>query len=288
MNQKVSFTSKALEVNLDKTRSENIPISPQQKWFLSLSQDHSGLNARTKEFFTELNHPYPNYPWIVSNLKKICLGDFWFYSGQNEPERAFEVIIGCFEQLMSKPILPDSRSNLLHALFQFLDKLLSEDTPYASSAALCISVIEVCLQKKDIQFLFAAGHLQRISYPETHQTPLGRQFLELTRRILEANYSFWKEQVQVYKWIQKNEQQFDPGYIPLVKESLGEKYFSDLERQLNSAESWDDLKALPMFKEVAEYLRDSADMFQHPLEKIYYLYYLLQLSGLNHLRDHLL
>ncbi len=288
MNQKVSFSSKALEVNLDKTRRESITIPPPQKWFLSLSQDHSGLNARTKEFLTELNHPYPNYPWIINNLKKICLGDFWFYSGQDEPDRAFAVIIGCFEQLISRPIRPDARPNLLHAVFQFLDKLLTEDTPYESSAALFLSVIESCLQKEDILVLFAAGHLQRISYPETHHTPLARKYRELTRRILEANYLFWKKHVQVDNWIRKNEQQFKPGYIPFINETLGAAYFSDLERRLNHADSWDDLKALPMFREIAEYLRDSADIFQQPLEKIYYLYYLLQLSGLNHLKDHLL
>ena len=60
-----SFSSKALEVNLAKTRDTDILIPEEHKWFAELSKSYWGIYKRTQEFIKELNHQYINYQYVI-------------------------------------------------------------------------------------------------------------------------------------------------------------------------------------------------------------------------------
>jgi len=288
MNRHTDFPSKALEMNLGETRGKKISIPDDQLWFISLSRDYTGINSRTKKFFIELNHPYPDYPWIIQNLKRICLGDFWLYHEHTEAERAYDVLIRCTELLLSRKVPYEFQRDLFHTLFQLLEKLLSEDTVLESSAFSILSFIENHLHLEQLPVLYTAGHLSDLSYPKDHDTELTRKLHFITRKILSLNFRYWKENTQVEEYIKNNTRLFAAGCLPHIKKKAGPDYFSGLEEKLAATECWEELADLPMFREIAEHLRSAADIFQTPLERIYYLYSLLQLSGMNHLKDHLL
>ncbi|MFA5636800.1 MAG: hypothetical protein WC977_12960, partial [Anaerovoracaceae bacterium] len=93
------FSSKALEANLARTRDSEIEIPEEQQWFMELSGSKWGVNKRTREFITELNHKYRNDQYVIESLHNICLTDLWFYNSAEDPERTLLVLVDIFEGL---------------------------------------------------------------------------------------------------------------------------------------------------------------------------------------------
>ena len=87
------FSSKALEANLARTRDTDIHIPEDQQWLIDLSNSKWGINKRTREFITELNHKYRNDQYVIDSLHNICLTDLWFYNSVDESERALSVLL---------------------------------------------------------------------------------------------------------------------------------------------------------------------------------------------------
>ncbi|MDZ4133022.1 MAG: hypothetical protein U1E11_07775, partial [Dethiobacteria bacterium] len=93
------FKSKALEVNLAKTRQEKIALPEDQSWFVALSSAYWGINKRTEDLFVEYNHPHPDYSYIIENLHTISLTDLWLYNSIPESEKALLFLGSLFEDL---------------------------------------------------------------------------------------------------------------------------------------------------------------------------------------------
>ena len=71
--------SEALEVNLEETRKIKVHVPEPYLEFINLSSSHFGIHERALRCMTEYHHPYANHDFVVAELRKIVLNDFWFY-----------------------------------------------------------------------------------------------------------------------------------------------------------------------------------------------------------------
>ena len=125
-----SFSSKALQVNLARTRDTEINIPDEQQWFIDLSKSKWGIYKRTQEFITELNHKYINYQYVIESLHNISLTDLWFYNNLKESEKALSVLVNIFSKLIDSELSEEQRELLLKTLIKFIDRLANlEDFP---------------------------------------------------------------------------------------------------------------------------------------------------------------
>jgi len=73
------WDSSALKVNLERT-AVTIEIPQQYEPLLKIVEDHYGLQKKTRELLTELNHPFVNWEYVLKELKAISIGDFYIYN----------------------------------------------------------------------------------------------------------------------------------------------------------------------------------------------------------------
>src|SRR6056297_777171 len=233
------FQSKALEVNLVETSRRPIDLSEQENWFISLSTSLLGIHERTASFFNELHHSYPNYPWIVDNFKKLCLGDFWFYQEVPEANRAFQVIVESFEDLFSRNLPDKEEFNLFQTLLQFLGELLRLDDPPQEVVERILSLVQKLLDSKTGTVLNGANFLRQISYPRTHDNGISGEFFHLLKNIITLSLEYWRETAHCSDWIADRTHLFPSLNSRDMEQKIGEDFFSSLQRDIKKVETWD-------------------------------------------------
>jgi len=80
------FVSKALEANLAETRYRDIKILPEYQEFINLSKKYYGIHKRANDCIIEYQHPFSNKKFVIEELRKILITDYWFYIELKDPE----------------------------------------------------------------------------------------------------------------------------------------------------------------------------------------------------------
>ncbi len=86
MEPQKTLLSDALTANLEETRTDKIDIPPHHLAFAEVSKSYYSIHTRAIDCIKEFNHPYSNSGYIIGQLRSICLGDFWFYDKQTDPQ----------------------------------------------------------------------------------------------------------------------------------------------------------------------------------------------------------
>ena len=68
LEQKDDWVSSALKVNLERT-AVIVEIPEQYKALLDITAGHFGVQKKTRELLTELNHPFVNWEYVLNELK---------------------------------------------------------------------------------------------------------------------------------------------------------------------------------------------------------------------------
>ncbi|MBM3132901.1 MAG: pyruvate phosphate dikinase, partial [Chloroflexi bacterium] len=97
----------------------------------------------------------------------------------------------------------------------------------------------------------------------------------------------WESTADPEAWFAERKTFFRKDCVPIA-ESLGKPFFAELRGKIAQASEWPHLAAIPSFDEIAARFRQTVDRFDTPLEKIYFLVYLLDLPGMSQLTDGLL
>lgn len=282
-----TFSSKALEVNLARTRDTDIYIPEDQRWFASLSESKWGIHKRTQEFILELNHKYINYKYVIESLHSISLTDLWFYNNLPESEKALSVLVDIFKKLIDSDLNEQQRELLVKTLIKFMDRLAILQEFPKSIINKCLNIIESDMDKHNLIYIRNSGYfktyLNRIKdYPEFRKT-----IVELTSKLLGKCIDYWEETSKAEEWLRQKSLLFHSIDQNKIK-SIGKPFFDELRSELENASDWDQLVKLMFFNDISNYFRSFTEQFNTSLEKIYYLYYLLHLPGMTHLNDHLL
>lgn len=281
------FSSKALEVNLAQTRDTEIEIPREQQWFAELSKSYWGIYKRTQEFIKELNHHYINYQYVIENLHNISLTDLWFYNSLEESEKALTVLVNIFKKLFEANLKESQRELLITTLIKFIDRLAKLGEFPGSIIHQCLDIIKADMEKHELLYIRNSGYfktyLNKIAeLPEYNQTVMC-----MTGELLGKCIDYWESTSKVEKWFKEKSSLFHSENSDKIA-LIGKPFFDNLRGQLAEAQNWSQLYELLFFNDIANYFRRFSDQFDTPLEKIYYIFYLLHLPGMTQLNNHLL
>ena len=282
-----SFDSKALKANLEQTKIDDIIISADEAWFVALSESHWGIHKRAKEFIIEYNHPYVNYDYILENLHEISLTDLWFYNALEEAEKSLIFLLEIFADLLQKELEESQEEQLIKTLFKFTDKLAREVAFPNSAIRRCISLIKLGMENKKIIFLRNSGYFrtyfsQIVTIPE-----FSEEIYEMTKNILLKSCEYWENTSKAEEWFASKKELFQASSQETIR-FIGEDFFMALKTNIENSENWDELQSNLFFSDIANHFRNFSAEFQHPIEKIYYIFYAIQVPGMLHLRNYLL
>ncbi len=119
-----TIQSEALEVNLEETRKIKVRIPEPYREFIDLSASHFGIHERAQRCMTEYHHPYANHAFVVGELRKIVLNDFWFYGELEKSDEAFRLMIDSLGQLLLSPEIDEKlKETIVRTLVEFIDRL---------------------------------------------------------------------------------------------------------------------------------------------------------------------
>jgi len=281
------IASNALKVNLENTRDLRIEIPTDQLWLLSLSKERWGTHKHTEEFLTELNHKFRNNQYVIESLHNICLTELWFYNALEDAERALNVFLDIFKELMSSDLNTSERDQLIKTFIKFIDRLSAlDDYPDAIiENALCL--LDADSQKHPQLYAINTGFFKTYLARVGARTQFEQHLNTITKRLLKYCYSTWEAETQITTWYQTMKPHFqtlsESDLIP-----IGSEFYRELNTQLNDANTWEAITKLLFFNDLSHYYRRFANAIPSSLDSIYYLYYLLRLSSMRQLSDHLL
>jgi pyruvate,orthophosphate dikinase len=283
---KKKFVSQALEVNLAVTRN-TIEIPPEHQWFLSLSQSHFGIHSRAEELILEYHHPYSNPELVVDLLRRIALDDLWFYLSLPENEKPLEMLLEIFRTLLHRQLADQHQERAFQTLLEFADLLHRQKKTPGKIMDEVIELLRDTLSINQYVMVRSSGFLKErmklvAKDPRYTETTLG-----MLRLALQENILFWEKSSSIESWLTNKKSLFHSDMTSRIKH-IGKPFFAELQKQLEKASTWEELQLVADFSGIANRFRSCMDEEEPALDRIYYLFYLLSLPGLAHLKDHLL
>lgn len=295
-NKNQEFSSEALEANKYQTRAVN-ELSSEQEDFLELSASYWGINNSTKEFLAEYNHPFSNYKYLGDNIKKIALDNLWLYTKSEKYEFAIGMINDFFAEIFDKANDEIIKENLLQSYLQMFD-LLAEKEPkkFYKELNIILSKLDewAAVEENDFIFVENSGNfkthlkLKQNDLDDAEYQSLRESIARLTKISYEKNLHFWSTTMNIEEWYEQKKHLFASDYSEELSELFSSVFESNLAklRELNDRDAI--IQSVPTFKEIANKLRLKSSIFNSPVERIYFLFYMLYLPGMSHLKDHLL
>jgi len=278
------LTQSAFQANLDQTKLKNVVIPSHHQGFADLTKDQWKLNKRSEEFIYEYNHPYKNYSYLIDLLKNISIGDFWFYKGLDNSSSACIQLLEFYEILFNEVSRNEFIDELIKNLLQFTEQLTEEIGPEPIESALML--IKNQMNIHEFAFIKNSHYLRSYLLSLSKTLDYSEEVLEINRTVLYKNLNYWKDTVQIKEWYTNNKDLFksDYGFVVNKVEAL----FIDIEEHVAASKSIGDISKACYYNDLANYFRSLSNDFVEEDEKTYYLFYLFNLSGLSHLRMHLL
>jgi pyruvate, orthophosphate dikinase len=282
------FISKALEANLAETRYKDIKIPAEYQEFINLSKKYYGINKRANDCVIEFQHPFSNKKFVAEELREILLTDYWFYIGLDNPEKAFQVPL----KLMRKLLLADNESDLyvmiIRTMLEFTEKLAKENENYRQVLTFCCDSMQEGFKHEPYSFILTTGYFKRYLKDVYALGQFNDKIFELTRLIYLESINFWQNDSKVEKWLadKKDILTVEPD---LIIRQIGEPYFNHLIKQLEKVNDWNELITnLPEFDQIAELFKETINLFPTFIEKFYFIFYLLQLKGMDQYHERLI
>jgi len=116
---------------------------------------------------------------------------------------------------------------------------------------------------------------------------VGKIILDLMRRSLTESLDFWEKSSDIESWLSNMGDIFHSDMTGLIP-GIGRPFFAAERRALAKAGSVEDIQQVADFSEITNRFRGSIDELESALDRIYYLFYLINLPGMSHLQEHLL
>ena len=282
------FKSQALEANLEQTRYKDIFIPEEHQQFIDLSAKYFGINKRAKDCITEYHHPLSNHTFVIEELRKILMDDFWFYTRDDVPADALLIPIGMMRNLLRPDVPKKLRLSIVNTLLEFVSK---EDRSQKAGSGIVDEVFEVLNDRFDTNrdcYILASKYATRYLDALAHDEQYGSRSMDLVRRILKETYRYWRDTTLVEQWLEEKASLVEPQEAQTIKETIGEPYFNRLNADLDTADTWEKLSELPVFDQIATRFTKSEESFPHFITKFHYVFYLLHLPGMESQRERLI
>ncbi|PKN37142.1 MAG: hypothetical protein CVU62_11080 [Deltaproteobacteria bacterium HGW-Deltaproteobacteria-2] len=204
------WDSSALKVNLERT-AVTIEIPERYAPLLKVVEDHYGLQKKTRELLTELNHPFINWEYVLKELKAISIGDFYIYNNHRDGLSALSMMLHIYFDVIRLASSNDIKDSAIHYLFDYIDTILTQSGEYLSRNLsmfpdITTSLINIA-EGNEILCKKCSAYLKRIikSITENNidiRTPM---FDQLVYRMFKITYQFWLTQPDPSGWFDQEE-----------------------------------------------------------------------------------
>jgi pyruvate,orthophosphate dikinase len=287
---KKEFSSDAFEANLFATRIAEIEIPENHQKFLDLSVDYWGIHNIAEEFVKELNHPYFNQDFLSEQLNKIALDNLWLYLKAQDPKFAVETIIDFYREIFAKSTQQTPKEKLFNSFMQFYDQLSEQYEDFHQVSKEMLDLLESwILDQKNFEIVVEnSGAVKTYLWNAPKEKDSEAQVFRITKSALYKNIIYWRESANFEHWYDRNKRLFTKDYAEEIHK-ISKQVYQDLIEKIDAVTNRKELIELaPSYKEIANFFRQFASVFETSVEKIYYIFYLLYLKGMNYLKDHLL
>ncbi len=282
------FISKALEANLAETRYKNIKIKPEYQEFINLSKKYYGINKRANDCIIEYQHPFSNKKFVVEELRKILLTDYWFYMNLENSEKAFEIPLELMKNILCRQ--HDLTLNLLiiRTLLEFAKKVYDEKKLISGLLINVCNILHSGFNGNERAYIEGSKYFRKYLKEIAVNKKFKKNIFDLSVKIYSANIDFWKNSVDIETWLNKKTNLIKTNKSLIIKH-IGKPYFLKLKTEINRVKQWDDLiNTLPDFDDIADRFAATIDIFKSFIEKFYYIFFLLKTDGMQAHRERLI
>ncbi|HEX7534633.1 MAG TPA: hypothetical protein VF343_05205, partial [Syntrophales bacterium] len=193
------WVSSALKVNLERT-AVAVAIPEQYAPLLKVVESHYGLQKKTQDMLTELNHPFVNWEYVIKELKAISIGDFYIYNHHQDGLTALTIILKIYLDVIKLPQSEDIKDSAIHYLFDYIDTLLAQSNELLPRNLVLIpEIIESLLAMSEGEaaiFKKTSAYLKRtIRYIVENNIKIDiAMFDQLLYRMFKITYQHWLAQ----------------------------------------------------------------------------------------------
>jgi len=299
------WVSSALKVNLERTAAD-VAIPEQYAPLLKVVESHYGLQKKTQDMLTELNHPFVNWEYVIKELKSISIGDFYIYNHHQNGLTALRIILKIYLDVIKLPQSEDVKDSAIHYMFDYIDTLLAQSNEFLPRNLVLIpDIIESLLAESEraaAVFKKTSAYLKRtIRYIVENNIDIDiTMFDQLLYRMFKITYQNWLAQPDPSDWFAAEEGESAEA-IKAYKSFIEPLSHEHLRLQLTALESLRSEEQKASFARTKKYL-DMPDYFQivngyslvagqleksttfqgrQHLAKLDFLFRIMSVSGLN-------
>jgi pyruvate,orthophosphate dikinase len=198
------FASSALQVNLERTAA-NVEIPEKYQGLLAVVRKHYGVQKRARELLFELNHPFVNWEYVLTQLKTLSVGDFYEINGHPDGFAALHTMLDIYFGVATCPSNDEIREKGLRYLFDFLATVTDKSGDFLTrNTPLIFAAVEFLVR------LSSEDH-DKVRKCSTYLKEILRFFIEGQKNVPEsmfhllshafrATYQFWLSQPDPASW----------------------------------------------------------------------------------------
>ncbi len=282
------FKSVALEANLAQTRYRDIYIPQDHQSFIQLSEGYYGIKKRANDCITEYHHPLSNKKFVVEELREILITDFWFYT---RPEIALDALlipVQMLGKLLAEPLSEPLRAIIVHTLLEFVHLIETKSNQHKQLISKILYQLNHGFSTHPESFIRSSKYFMRYLAEVCHNSLYQSGFLSLTKRVFEANFSYWQQMSAVENWL--NAQSSVPTHERnVIIQQIGNPYFEELHLKLSQINCWNEIEnELPTYDAIADRFALTAGLFNQFINRFHFVFYLLHLEGMSVIRERLI
>jgi pyruvate,orthophosphate dikinase len=283
-----SFYSKALEVNLSETRQKEIAVHKDHIWLLELSADFYGIQERTRNFFNEYHHPYANQQIIAEDLRRLALGDFWFYAQHPQHHKAFKVILDIFRETLKKSKDAPVFETVWPALIEYLALVARQEHPDQRLVKSGLNLLNEWIDLDHPVVLRDSAFFKAQLQVLESDSSFKQEYFKLLHSLSGKVIRYWAGQAKAEAWYQKNREFLSPGFSKELG-YIGDSFFDELLSNWEKIKSPEDNQETMMFyPDITKHFMDRTELLPAITDRFYYLVYLLHIPAMAHERNTLL
>ena len=297
----------ALEINLERTKA-NVDIPEKYRVLLDVVRNQYGVLKRTEEMLVELNHPFVNWEYLLTQLKSLSTGDFYDFNHHEEGLSALSLLVDIYLTAVSSAGDGEVQDGAVRYCLEFLNTVLSgSGTHLERNAALFApvfrSLADLSLTRKGL-LRKASSQVKEIARLIL-ESRVATDLCELQRLLLAAfksTYLYWLTQPDPSQWLSADDETgsdrdaYSEMISPLshdhIRELLarlreiGEHPAADADSLLPYLEMPDHAQIANGYLVIADALeKSSAFEGHHSLVKLNFLFNMMSVGGLSDLHS---
>lgn len=195
----------ALEINLERTKAV-VDIPDQYRILLSVVKDHYGVSKRTEEMLVELNHPFVNWEFVLTQLKGLSIGNFYDFNIHDEGLSALKCFADIYLRVIAAAGNEETQDNAIRYGFEYLQTVLSNSGDRLERNTALLSPLFAALaelsQTQDHLFRKSSSYVKSTARMIVeNRIPIDQDALErLLFSAFQSTYRYWLTQPDPTQW----------------------------------------------------------------------------------------